>query len=176
MSSARYKRPFRNTKLTAKLKAQIVEELAKFWAPLTAALNAGVAYQTYRRHYNEDPEFQAAVDEARKKYVLSLRREVHRRAVVGYEEPVFYKGDQVGTVRKFSDTLMLRHMARFDPKYREATRVDQKTTLVGSIETIKSKVAQLPPELREQLRAAAKLLRAKAAKPAPEEETDEELE
>lgn len=151
-------------RLTPALKAKVVEQLAECFAPVLAARGVGVSFETYRRHYHADPEFKKAVDEARLAYANKLRTEVHRRAVVGYEEPVFYQGVQCGKVRRFSDSLMLRHIARFDPSYREATKVEQKTTIAGSVEVQKDEVAQLPEEEKKLLRELVKARRAREAR------------
>lgn len=169
MSRSKYKRPYANTKLTPALKEQIVAELTKCFAPCTVAHNAGISHETYRRHYNDDPEFRKAVDEARLAYAHRLRQAVHRRAVIGFTEKHFdaKTGQLVRTVRKFSDSLMLRHIARFDPSYRESTKVEQKTTLTASVELQKDKVKQLSPEEQAALVALVKARRAKRAAETP---------
>jgi hypothetical protein len=43
-----------------------------------------------------------------------LRRGARRPAVEGVEEPVFYRGEQVGTRRKYDSRLLLAHLARLD--------------------------------------------------------------
>jgi hypothetical protein len=37
----------------------------------------------------------------------SLEAEGFKRALEGWEEPVFYQGEQTATIRKFSDTLLI---------------------------------------------------------------------
>ena len=57
-----------------------------------------------------------------------LEQECIRRARDGVDEPVWYKGDQCGIVRKYSDTLAIFLLKGIKPdKYRE--RVDQRVTL-----------------------------------------------
>lgn len=49
-----------------------------------------------------------------------LEKEAWRRAHDGTEEPVFYKGDVCGTVRKYSDLLLIFMLKGIRPeKYRE---------------------------------------------------------
>lgn len=166
----KFLRPTLGMKFTPELKEKVLEELAKCFVPVPVVRSFGISPETYRQHLKKDPEFRAAVAEARAAYAQSLRREVHRRGVEGWTEPVFFQGVEVGKVRKYSDSLLIRHISRFDPTYREATKVEQKTTIVGSIETLKSRVATLPEELRQQLRTLAKAMReAKKAPPPPEE-------
>ena len=46
--------------------------------------------------------------------------EVYRRAVTGLDKPVFYKGEQVATVREYSDLLLMFLLKAHDPaKYRD---------------------------------------------------------
>ena len=56
---------------------------------------------------NDDPAFAAAWVEAQKLGTDALEDEATRRATVGTEEPVWHQGQQCGTVRKFSDTLLI---------------------------------------------------------------------
>lgn len=69
-----------------------------------------------------DPEFEKLWDEAVKMGTAALEDEATRRASEGWDEPVFYQGEQTGLVRKFSDTLLIFLLKARDPKYRE--RVD----------------------------------------------------
>ena len=59
-------------------------------APACAA--AGVCRSTYKRWRNEDPEFDARLDEAYEAAVDEAEAEVRRRGVDGWEEPVVHKG------------------------------------------------------------------------------------
>lgn len=48
-----------------------------------------------------------------------------RRAREGVDEPVFYQGDECGSVRKYSDTLAIFLLKGAMPeKYRENTRME----------------------------------------------------
>jgi hypothetical protein len=58
----------------------------------------------YRRR-ERDPEFAREWDEALSKAWDRLEGECYKRATDGWEEPVFYQGEQVGTVKRFSDTM-----------------------------------------------------------------------
>ena len=73
-----------------------------------------------------EPDFKAAVEEARAigsgPYVDTLTDEAHRRAVEGIQEAVFYKGERVATVRKYSDNLLMFLIKREDPSYRDSYR------------------------------------------------------
>ena len=75
------------------------------------------------RHW--DADFATAGDEALAEATERLEMEARRRAHDGVLEPVFYKGDKVGTVRKYSDTLLIFLLKAHAPeKYRDNSRVE----------------------------------------------------
>jgi hypothetical protein len=113
--------------MTVEVKTALLEALSRSFAPVAVARGFGVSYECYRQHYHRDLAFRAAVEEARCAYVDHLRAEVHRRAVVGWLEPVIRRGKQIGTVRRHSDRLLLRHTAAFDSSYRAARVMDRRT-------------------------------------------------
>ena len=78
----------------------------------------------YRLKAKSKP-FSDAWDEAVQLGTKALEDEATRRAKDGWDEPVFYQGDQCGVVRKFSDTLLIFLLKARDPKFRE----QQTTTL-----------------------------------------------
>lgn len=55
----------------------------------------------------KDPEFRQAWDEIIDATTDTLEREAYRRATLGVEEPIYYKGQEVGKVRRYSDTLLI---------------------------------------------------------------------
>lgn len=70
-----------------------------------SARAAGVGYSTVMARKQRDADFQAACDEALEEAYDSLEAEARRRAFEGSDEPVWHQGEQVGTVRKYSDSL-----------------------------------------------------------------------
>ena len=87
-----------------------------------AAKMAGIVKQTvYTRQWREDAAFQAAMERARQMAVDVLEDEATRRAVEGWEEPVgWYKGKAGGTIRRYSDTLLIvRLKGELPQKYAE---------------------------------------------------------
>jgi len=69
-----------------------------------AAELAGIS-RTSHYQWMENPEYVEKFREAEKQACDRLEQEVRRRAVEGVLEPVFYQGEQCGTVRKYSDYL-----------------------------------------------------------------------
>ena len=85
-----------------------------------AAIDAGVSRRTVYNWLKNDEEFQnrfhLAEDDARD----TIREEMHRRAVDGWDVPVYYQGELVGRIRKYSDALLWRMVCTRLPEYRAA--------------------------------------------------------
>ena len=94
-----------------------------------AASNADVARQVAYRARDSSPTFRADWDEALEEARELLEAEARRRAAVGVEEPVFYKGAVVGHIRKYSDNLLMFLLkAHWPDKFRENVSVDQRVS------------------------------------------------
>ncbi|NHR05737.1 terminase [Chromobacterium haemolyticum] len=112
-----------HTKLTA-------EKMARFLEVLSNTANVSAAAKTIRvsrghlyevRAGNDD--FAAAWDEAVKLGTSALEDEAVRRATEGTLKPVFYKGQKCGTIREYSDTLLIFLLKARDPdKYADRVR------------------------------------------------------
>jgi hypothetical protein len=97
-----------------------------------SALKAGIERTTVYLWRN-DEEFEVKFEAARKQAISVLEDEAHRRAYTGVDEPVFFKGQQCGVVRKYSDTLLIVLLKANAPdKYRE--RMDLNP--VGKLELV----------------------------------------
>ena len=59
------------------------------------------------QHRASDEAFRACWDRAVERGTDLLEQEAVRRAYHGTEKPVFYKGEQCGTVQEYSDTLLM---------------------------------------------------------------------
>jgi hypothetical protein len=112
------------TKLTAKKRQLFLEVLAKTGNVSQAAEAIGVRRQTAYEHRAADPEFAKAWEAALEIAADALEAEAWRRAVDGVDEPVgWFKGEAGGTVRKYSDTLLIFLLKGARPhKYRETIR------------------------------------------------------
>lgn len=86
-----------------------------------AVEEAGVSRAFVYEERNRDAEFARAWESALETAADVMEREAFRRAVEGVDEPVFSpKGFKVGTVRKYSDTLLIFLLKGARPeKYRE---------------------------------------------------------
>lgn len=108
------------------LKAAFLDTLRETANVTVAARSVGISPGTVYKHRKDDALFAERWDEAINEAVDMLEAEAHRRAFQGTEEPVFYKGDEVGYVRKYSDSLTMFLLKAHRPdKYRERSEVKQ---------------------------------------------------
>jgi hypothetical protein len=69
---------------------------------------------------DENPDFAAAWDKMLKRAAPKLKEDALRRAMKGVLEPVFFRGRKCGSVRKYSDSLLLALMkAAFPEEFAE---------------------------------------------------------
>jgi hypothetical protein len=72
-----------------------------------------------------EPEFSVSFAAAHEQAIDKLEMEARRRAVEGTDEPVFYKGEKCGDVRKYSDNLLMFILKGARPeKYAERQKVE----------------------------------------------------
>ena len=115
----------------------------------------------------EDPAFDAAVTAARRMANEALEDMAIRRAMQGWIEPVYQKGERVGEIRKFDNRLLERVLeANMPEKYGRALQVSVGHGGGGQIIDVTNQAAEL---------AAASLaieVMATLDAPAPDKEKD----
>ena len=85
-----------------------------------AAEIAKIGRDDHYRWMRDDKTYPPRFEEARSKAITFLEDIAVERATQGWLEPVFYQGSECGTVRKFSDTLLIFTLKGNAPeKYRE---------------------------------------------------------
>lgn len=86
---------------------------------------AGIARMTHYLWMHTDPAYAEAFEASRDEAAQVLEDEAVRRAQQGVEEPVYQGGKLVGTVQRYSDTLLifLLNGARPD-KYKQRSSVE----------------------------------------------------
>lgn len=84
-----------------------------------AARETGISPSTVRAHLKEDLDFRAAADEAYGDFRESVEGEVMRRAIMGWDEPVYQQGMLAGSVRKYDSRLLELLVKRHIPEFRE---------------------------------------------------------
>ena len=108
------------TEFTPEKREKFLKKLREWPNVARAARQCGVSRQTVNNHRRSDDAFAAAWDEALDEGVDRLEEEAERRGFKGVMEPVYYKGEKVGTIRRYSDTLAIFLLKAHRPeKYRE---------------------------------------------------------
>ena len=89
-----------------------------------AAEAAGCDRHMHLYWLEHDHAYPVLFDKAHREATERLTEEARRRAVDGVDEPVFYKGDECGSIRRYSDTLLIFLMKGAMPEtYRERYEV-----------------------------------------------------
>lgn len=112
-----------NTSRTSKRDAAFFAALAQ-GAPVTQALaTCGYTRSSAYRWKDEDPAFAQQWEQAVDTAVELMEREADRRAIEGVLEPVYWRGQKIGEVRKYSDVLLIFRLKALRPdKYRDNVR------------------------------------------------------
>lgn len=104
---------------------KFLERLSEGATVTDAAKAAGVGRATTYRYRDSDPEFDAAWVEVHERSTEMMEAEAFRRAVKGVQKPVYHLGQRVGSVREYSDTLLIFLLkARRPETYRERLSID----------------------------------------------------
>lgn len=119
--------PRMRRKFTPRRMAFFLEALAHCGCVTQAAAAARVARCVPYRRRRLDLEFAQRWAEARELGIAALEDEAVRRAVEGVEVPVFKDGRQVGTTRRYNDTLLIFVLNALKPeKYRQRVSAEIK--------------------------------------------------
>lgn len=111
------------------VKAEYLDALAAFGTHLRASKHVGITANMARRARRKDPEFEEACQAALEDFRDSLEAEAIRRGRDGFDEPVFFKGNEVGTVRRYSDRMLeLVLKANIPEKYNDKVQADVQVT------------------------------------------------
>ena len=124
------------TKLTPKRLEKALELIQAGQNIIDVAEAINVSRQALYCHRKVDKEFADAWDEALEigdQIKVSLHeREADRRAIDGWDEPVFYEGRLCGYKRRYSDGLLIARLKSLAPeKYADRSNVNHS----GNIDT-----------------------------------------
>lgn len=142
------------TQLTPKKKEIFLEALAECGCVSHAANEAKFSRVRFYQERLIDTEFAERWDDALNIGNGAVDDEIYRRAVEGWDEPVFYKGDVCGTVRKYSDTLLIfLAKARRPNTYRDNIKIEHSGGLSMSSEACEDKARKAAQERLKELQA-----------------------
>lgn len=140
-----------------------LEELRRTGLVATSARSVGTNSRTINRAIENDQEFAEAYEEALLEYQELLQAEMHRRAVEGVEEEVYFQGVPVGTKTVYSDSLLATLTKAKVPEFRDKQKLD--VAVSGGV-LLTLPPAQSPEQWLESTEIAGEL-------PAPKEEIEE---
>lgn len=117
--------PSRSNRGNAEKRQRALDALRSGSSVSEAAKAAGVARETLWKWRQRDEEFAVAYHDAAEEGTDRCEDEALRRAVDGWDEPVWHQGVQVGVVRKYDSTLLIFLLkARRPDKYRDNVKVE----------------------------------------------------
>jgi hypothetical protein len=120
---------------------QYLEGVRQFGTLIHACQLAHVSPHTIYAWREHDETFVLRENEAQEHLTQDLEREALRRALEGFDRPVYQKGELVGYERVYSESLMNTLLrARRPDKYRENINVS------GSVEQIVREVVGFDPK------------------------------
>lgn len=96
-----------------------------------ACSEAGVAISTMAFHRRRNPDFARAVSDAQEFWKDQIEAEIQRRALEGWDEPVFggrFKDELVGHVRRYDSALLQLLAKRHIAEYRDKQEVNHNHT------------------------------------------------
>jgi hypothetical protein len=109
----------------AKAQAVFLAEYAKRGNVAAGCQKAGISRTTVYRWLEHDEDFSLRHEQAKADYCDRLRNEIDRRAHDGVLKPVYQSGFKVGSIREYSDTLLIFQAKAKMPEYREKVQVEQ---------------------------------------------------
>lgn len=138
------------TKRTLERRKRFLEALDQARGNVSNACEAArIGRQTAYDWRNGEDSFRSEWDAVVDKHMDALESEIYRRAHKGTEKPVFYQGEQCGSILEYSDTLAMFILKGHRPeKYRE--NIKQEIGGVGGgplcieVEFIEEKAAEEP--------------------------------
>lgn len=109
----------KNYKFNPKKQEKFLELFAETGNIKQSCTLVKISQNTVYRLRKKSKKFAEAWEEAESQGVDSLIAEARRRAYEGVDEPVFYKGEHCGLIRKYSDTLLIFLIKAKRPEYRD---------------------------------------------------------
>lgn len=133
------------------LRKLYLQHLAKYGSRSAAAAYIRVGYDAVNDFMHRNPWFRDLVKTAETAHKDLIEKTIHERAIEGWHEPRFGKTGVIGSVKRFSDQLLVIYARRHIKEYREGDRVTQ--TVEGEvIHKHQVDARALTPQQREAMR------------------------
>jgi len=108
-----------------------------------AAAKVGISPASVHYHMKVDSVFKEKVQLAKLEAMDMVETCITHRGIEGVDEPVFYQGEQVGTKKVYSDTLLMERARALDPaRYSKRSQVDVNANVTVEYKA-RSKLASL---------------------------------
>lgn len=118
----------RNGKSKAAAQAAFLSAYSDGLSIQDACLKAGIGRTTFYTWKENDMRFRSAFSDAMERSVDVMEEEAKRRAVRGVLKPVYYNGKIVGSIREYSDTLLIFLMKGRRPDvFKERANIEHHT-------------------------------------------------
>ena len=105
-------------------KPEFIEVLRETGNVTLAAQHAGQSRNQVHDVRQRSKRFAAQWDDALEEATDLLEAEARRRAFTGIDKPMFFKGEVVGSTKKYSDKLLMFLLEAHDPKFRDGVKVE----------------------------------------------------
>lgn len=103
-----------------------------------AAKMAGMSIRSFYDWREADPEFDAEVRKAMQAGADPLKKVAYSHAKDGWDEPVYFMGKVVGTIRKFDHGLLTRVIEMREPKSK-ANLADELISLADELKAARER-------------------------------------
>lgn len=113
------------------VKNTFLEAVRRTGLIVQAARSAGTNSRRIKKECEDDKEFGVDFQEALMDYAESCQKELHRRAIDGVTEDVYFQGVVCGQKQNYSDALLTTLVKAKSPEFREKLSVD--TTIHGGV-------------------------------------------
>lgn len=152
--------PYALGKLTPELFDRVVDNVLQGSDTHSAIEKEGISKSYFYHQLSKVPELSARFKEAQlirdrcrnAKRIEEAERELHRRAVEGWEEPVFdVKGNHCGNKRRYSDACLIFMLKSLKP---EVFSEKPQALVQTNVNVSKKTDAEIVSEWRQQLGAA----------------------
>lgn len=138
------KQKFDKGRFDTEMREQYLELIREGVTNKDAAAACGCGTKYFQRRRKEDPDFEAAYQEARSDGDDVIRAEIHRRGVDGVKRAIYHDGKVVGHKQEYSDQLlMFLAKARMPQEFGDKQTVDHVHKFEGAAETLVSKMASM---------------------------------
>ena len=164
-----------SSRATASNKRRFLEVYARVGNVWEACRQANIARKSHYEWLRDDPEYKSLFSDAKEDACDNLLEEARRRGQEGVEEPVYWQGQVVGTVRKYSDNMLMFLIKGMRPEvYRDNWRGEMVHTGAVAISRGPDLTRLTDAELEQLKILADRAMEGMAALPSPDEEEEQD--